>query len=65
MIPSELPPLEHMLTMEQVRQLIPLSHSQIRRLIKAGLFPAQVKIGRSRVAWHHKDIADWIASRSK
>lgn len=62
---TELSPLDPMLTMEQVRQLIPLSHSQIRRLMARHEFPQSIKIGRSRVAWHRKDIADWIATRPR
>lgn len=60
-----LPTLEPMLTMEQVRKLIPLSHCQIYRLMKVGDFPRQVKIGPKRVAWHYQEIQDWIASRER
>lgn len=63
MMNPELPPLEPMLSMQQVRELVPVSHSQLYRLIKAGDFPDPIRIGRSRIAWFRSDIADWMARR--
>ena len=52
-----------MLNMDQVRKLVPLSHCQIYRLMKASEFPRQVKIGRRRVAWRTSEIVEWIDRR--
>lgn len=60
MKPTDLPSIRPMLSMEQVRQLVPLSHCQIYRMMKAGTFPQSIKIGRHRIAWMQSDIAEWI-----
>ena len=35
----------------------------LRRLCKAGLFPAPIPISPNRVAWLESEIDDWIKSR--
>ena len=61
--PTLIPPHDSMLTMKQVQRLIPLSNTQIYRLMASGQFPRQVRIGLRRVAWRHRDITAWIAER--
>lgn len=39
------------------------SRSSVYRDIKAGTFPAPVKIGPRSIAWKSTDIADWVSSR--
>ena len=63
MKPTDTPAVRPMLSMEQVRQLVPLSHCQIYRMMKAGTFPRSIKIGLHRIAWMQSDIAEWIESR--
>jgi predicted DNA-binding transcriptional regulator AlpA len=53
-----------MLTMQQVRQLIPLSHSQLYRMIKAGTFPRPVRLSPNRIAFSATTINQWLADRS-
>jgi len=53
-----------MLTLKQVRELVPYTAQHIYRLEAAGKFPRRVKLGEGgRVAWHLVDIEKWIASR--
>lgn len=47
----------------QVEKLTGLARSTIYELIKKGLFPAPVRIGKRAVGWHGDKIEAWIASR--
>lgn len=49
-----------LLTLKQVQDLVPLSHSQFYRMMRAGTFPQSVKVGGRRVAWRVPDIMAWI-----
>ena len=49
-----------LLTLPQVRNLTTLSKPEIYRRIKRGEFPAQVRLGVSRVAWLESDVEAWI-----
>ena len=49
-----------LLTLHQVRNLTTLSKPEIYRRIKRGEFPAQVRLGASRVAWLESDVETWI-----
>lgn len=61
--PTRIPSDDAMLTLKQVQRLIPLSNTQIYRLIASGQFPRQLRIGLRRVAWRHRDITAWMAER--
>lgn len=39
------------------------SKTTVYAMVKAGTFPAPVKIGQRAVAWRHSEIDQWIASR--
>ncbi len=47
----------------QVEQLIQLSRSTIYAAVKAGTFPAPIRIGARAVAWKLSDVEAWIAAR--
>ncbi len=47
------------LTMEQVRQVVPVSPKTIRNWISAGEFPRPIPGD----VWTLTDVADWIASQ--
>jgi prophage regulatory protein len=47
----------------QLRELVPVSDSQLRRLESAGRFPRRVKLGANRVGWLLGEIQQWIAQR--
>lgn len=43
---------------EVVRE-VGLSRPHIYRLIRAGEFPRQIRLGPQRVAWTERDVEDW------
>lgn len=47
----------------QVEQLVQLSRSTIYAAVKAGTFPAPVRIGVRAVAWRVSEIEQWLAAR--
>lgn len=51
------------LRLADVRSRVPLSRSQIYRLISIGQFPEAHNLGARSVAWLETDIDAWIQSR--
>ena len=47
----------------QVEQLVQLSRSTIYAAVKAGTFPAPVRIGARAVAWRVSEVEQWLAAR--
>ena len=52
-----------LLSLEQVRHLIPYSASQIYRLEQQDRFPRQLRIGPNRVAWLENEVNNWLQQR--
>jgi len=46
-----------------VPDLVPVSPTTLWRWVKAGNFPAPVKIGPNSTAWRTADVQNWLASR--
>jgi prophage regulatory protein len=40
-----------------------LSRVQRWRMIRAGSFPAPIKLGKNSIGWREDDITAWLASR--
>ena len=54
---------ERILSWAQLRPLIGnASRSTVWRWIKAGKFPAAVRMGSARVGWRASEIAEWQAN---
>lgn len=49
-----------LISMKQVLERIPLSKTTIYRNIRAGTFPAPIKLGRSRIAFSEAEVNAWI-----
>ena len=47
----------------QVEQLVRLSRSTIYAAVKAGTFPAPVRIGARAVAWRVSEVEQWLEAR--
>lgn len=47
----------------QVQEMTGLSRTTIWRLIRAGKFPASVKITSHATGWSRAQVAAWVASR--
>lgn len=47
----------------QVEHLVQLSRSTIYAAVKAGTFPAPVRIGARAVAWRVSEVEQWLEAR--
>jgi prophage regulatory protein len=47
----------------EVEKLTGLARSTIYQYVKAGVFPAPVRLGARAVGWRYADVLDWINSR--
>lgn len=54
---------EKYLQRHTVEELVQKKKSALYADIKAGLFPAPVRVGKRSVAWKSSDIATWQAQR--
>ncbi len=54
---------DKLLTMDQLRELVPFSKVHVYRLIQLGEFPRQVHLTERRVAWIESEVRTWIAER--
>jgi len=52
-----------LLSLEQIRHLIPYSASQIYRLERQDRFPRRLRIGPNRVAWLEDEVEAWLQER--
>lgn len=58
------PALERLIGRKEALILIGISNATLWRWIKAGRFPAPLKIGKKKVAWRSSVLAAWIAQRT-
>lgn len=56
---------ESLLSNKSVSKAVSLSRTTIYRGVRAGTFPAPVRITERRVAWRESDVQAWIQSRMK
>jgi len=47
----------------EVEKLTGLARSTIYQYVKAGVFPAPVRLGARAVGWRYADVFDWINTR--
>jgi prophage regulatory protein len=52
-----------LLRRRQVEQLVQLSRSTIYASVKAGTFPAPIRIGVRAVAWRKSCVESWLEAR--
>jgi prophage regulatory protein len=45
-----------------LREFMPISHATLWRWVKAGKFPAPVKLGERVTAWRNEDLHSWCPS---
>ena len=62
--PGEISDAERMLRLPSVLNLTALSRASIYAGVKAGTFPAPVKLSVRAVAWRQADLSRWLASRT-
>ena len=54
-----------LLTYKQVEEIVQLTQSTVYRLVRAGKFPAPIKIGGRNVRWLRSEIMDYLKSRPR
>ncbi|NDD14989.1 MAG: AlpA family phage regulatory protein [Betaproteobacteria bacterium] len=47
-----------------LQSILPFSASTLWRKVRAGTFPAPIKLGPGITAWREKDIVDWLNQQS-
>ncbi|MFT3731142.1 MAG: AlpA family phage regulatory protein [Hyphomicrobium sp.] len=60
---ANIPGLHRMLSIKEVREVVPLSTRQIDRLIRQGLFPEPIFISPNRRAWAEPKIRQFLRER--
>lgn len=55
---------QRFLTMKEVLARVSLSKTELYRRIRAGTFPAPIRLGLSRIAFVEKEVEDWMAERA-
>jgi len=55
---------DRLLTVSEVAQRTRLSRPTIYRMVQAGAFPRQLRIGANKVAWLRSEIDGWIQQRA-
>lgn len=56
---------DRIIRLPQVEQKVGLKRSAIYKLIKAGEFPMQIKLGAHASGWMEADIDAWVSSRAE
>ena len=54
-----------LISIHEVSEMVSLSISQIRRMVKVGTFPEPIKVGQFRIVWIVEDVDAWIESLRK
>jgi prophage regulatory protein len=55
-------PQDHFIRLQEVLFRVGISRSQVYKLMDAGQFPAQIKIGYSSL-WSHHAVNHWMATQ--
>ncbi len=56
---------DRVLRRDEVLRMCGISRSTLAHLVKAGEFPAPVRISKRAVRWWLSDVAAWLESRPK
>lgn len=62
-LPPDLPPDERLLSIDQVREIVPKSVATIYRWIRRNQFPPNYQIGPGSVAWRQSEVREWLRQR--
>jgi prophage regulatory protein len=55
-------PIPRLLSLRDVTELVPYSANHLRKLAKAGEFPAPIEIGPMTLAFVEDEVREWIAT---
>ncbi len=56
---------DRLLRWQELKKWIPLSRSNVYRMMDEGTFPRPINLGARSVAWFESDIDAWIQERLK
>lgn len=56
---------ERLLSVRDVAKDVSLSRTRVLQLVKAGDFPAPVRVSEGRVAWRDSEVQAWIRGRPR
>jgi len=60
---TQLGPIDPVLTLKEVTATVLYSRSQIYRMVRAGAFPAPIRLGPARIGWRRSSVARWLNQR--
>ncbi len=61
---DELPVIGFVRQSQLIPAIVPFSSATLWRKVKAGTFPAPVKLSARVTAWRVEDVREWIRSRT-
>ena len=56
---------EHVLSMKEVLERIPIERHTLHRLVREGRFPPPIQITSSKVGWRWSRILSWLSDRER
>ena len=57
--------MERILRAREVLEVVGFSRATLWRRVKAGEFPAPIRLGSRAVGWYQREIDEWLASRPR
>jgi predicted DNA-binding transcriptional regulator AlpA len=57
------PSVKSLLRFKQLQQVVPLSRSEIDRLVSLGQFPAPIKLGKRVIAWDSDLVQQYVRDK--
>lgn len=54
-----------LISQKRVLELVPVSKTQLYRMMNAGEFPSQITIAKGRIAYDLSEVMAWIEERKK
>ncbi len=58
-------PNDRLLTMADLKEVVPFSKVTIYQMIREGRFPRQVSLGPNKVAWLRSEVLGWVEARKR
>ena len=63
--PGDSPPCGLIRAKQLRTELVPLSRTQVWRLVRAGEFPKPVRLSKNAVAWRRDEVEAWVRQRER
>lgn len=54
-----------LISQKRVLELVPVSKTQLYRMMNAGQFPSQITVGKGRIAYDLSEVLAWIEQRKQ